>query len=130
MIERTALLGAKTNAARGLNGKRGPHIAARHPVRGRRREPRGIAHQPLLRRQHSARRKALVAASITPERDDRIVVAHRGNDPLELLLSVAMAMREFREIAMGERSEEHTSELQSLMRISYAVFCLNKKKTT
>src|SRR3546814_1282292 len=27
-----------------------------------------------------------------------------------------------------ERSEEHTSELQSLMRISYAVFCLKKKK--
>src|SRR3546814_1321140 len=30
----------------------------------------------------------------------------------------------------GIRSEEHTSELQSLMRISYAVFCLKKKKTT
>src|SRR3546814_9950815 len=29
----------------------------------------------------------------------------------------------------GPRSEEHTSELQSLMRISYAVFCLKKKKT-
>src|SRR3546814_8254654 len=29
---------------------------------------------------------------------------------------------------IGTRSEEHTSELQSLMRISYAVFCLNKKK--
>src|SRR3546814_2599589 len=29
-----------------------------------------------------------------------------------------------------ERSEEHTSELQSLMRISYAVFCLKKKKQT
>src|SRR3546814_1267389 len=29
-----------------------------------------------------------------------------------------------------ERSEEHTSELQSLMRISYAVFCLKKKKPT
>src|SRR3546814_6141157 len=29
---------------------------------------------------------------------------------------------------IGLRSEEHTSELQSLMRISYAVFCLNKKK--
>src|SRR3546814_3697296 len=28
----------------------------------------------------------------------------------------------------NERSEEHTSELQSLMRISYAVFCLKKKK--
>src|SRR3546814_6524850 len=38
-----------------------------------------------------------------------------------------------RRIALGlaqrlERSEEHTSELQSLMRISYAVFCLKKKK--
>src|SRR3546814_5873226 len=30
---------------------------------------------------------------------------------------------------LGARSEEHTSELQSLMRISYAVFCLKKKKT-
>src|SRR3546814_3307696 len=30
----------------------------------------------------------------------------------------------------GVRSEEHTSELQSLMLISYAVFCLQKKKTT
>src|SRR3546814_2947472 len=30
---------------------------------------------------------------------------------------------------MQERSEEHTSELQSLMRISYAVFCLKKKTT-
>src|SRR3546814_3508104 len=31
--------------------------------------------------------------------------------------------------AWAIRSEEHTSELQSLMRISYAVFCLKKKKT-
>src|SRR3546814_2960025 len=30
--------------------------------------------------------------------------------------------------SLAARSEEHTSELQSLMRISYAVFCLNKKK--
>src|SRR3546814_1351601 len=30
--------------------------------------------------------------------------------------------------ALAKRSEEHTSELQSLMRISYAVFCLKKKK--
>src|SRR3546814_4118132 len=30
----------------------------------------------------------------------------------------------------SKRSEEHTSELQSLMRISYAVFCLKKKHTT
>src|SRR3546814_4788716 len=36
-------------------------------------------------------------------------------------------------VALGidyNRSEEHTSELQSLMRISYAVFCLNKKHNT
>src|SRR3546814_6815703 len=32
--------------------------------------------------------------------------------------------------AHGRRSEEHTSELQSLMRISYAVFCLKKKNKT
>src|SRR3546814_6218877 len=32
-------------------------------------------------------------------------------------------------VERGFRSEEHTSELQSLMRISYAVFCLQKKKT-
>src|SRR3546814_6565805 len=31
-------------------------------------------------------------------------------------------------VAERERSEEHTSELQSLMRISYAVFCLNKNR--
>src|SRR3546814_4169854 len=31
-------------------------------------------------------------------------------------------------VRVGGRSEEHTSELQSLMRISYAVFCLKKKK--
>src|SRR3546814_5331381 len=36
----------------------------------------------------------------------------------------AMAERRY-----GVRSEEHTSELQSLMRISYAVFCLKKKTT-
>src|SRR3546814_987916 len=35
----------------------------------------------------------------------------------------------FIELDVADRSEEHTSELQSLMRISYAVFCLKKKKT-
>src|SRR3546814_3416614 len=37
---------------------------------------------------------------------------------------------EARHIHRDDRSEEHTSELQSLMRISYAVFCLKKKTTT
>src|SRR3546814_5141740 len=36
----------------------------------------------------------------------------------------------YRQHAMACRSEEHTSELQSLMRISYAVFCLKKKTQT
>src|SRR3546814_5816659 len=36
----------------------------------------------------------------------------------------------FTEALFADRSEEHTSELQSLMRISYAVFCLNKKRNT
>src|SRR3546814_7662115 len=43
---------------------------------------------------------------------------HRGGGP------------SFRGRLSGRRSEEHTSELQSLMRISYAVFCLEKKKIT
>src|SRR3546814_1921838 len=40
----------------------------------------------------------------------------------------ATIQTESKECAEVRRSEEHTSELQSLMRISYAVFCLNKKK--
>src|SRR3546814_10709787 len=50
-------------------------------------------------------------------------IAHGGS----LVLSASMlAMLDYCE-AVESRSEEHTSELQSLMRISYAVFCLKKK---
>src|SRR3546814_7162028 len=38
--------------------------------------------------------------------------------------------RRLRPCCSSHRSEEHTSELQSLLRISYAVFCLKKKNTT
>src|SRR3546814_4156349 len=41
---------------------------------------------------------------------------HQGADPVP------------RDLCVRDRSEEHTSELQSLMRISYAVVCLKKKK--
>src|SRR3546814_4750267 len=41
----------------------------------------------------------------------------------KLLIQLAIAL-----FVLATRSEEHTSELQSLMRISYAVFCLKKKK--
>src|SRR3546814_3181465 len=43
---------------------------------------------------------------------------------------IAKAREPVRRPAEAGRSEEHTSELQSLMSISYAVFCLKKKKTT
>src|SRR3546814_8140732 len=47
---------------------------------------------------------------------------------LLLRLGVAQPMHAGLAGASPSRSEEHTSELQSLMRISYAVFCLTKKK--
>src|SRR3546814_10369813 len=72
--------------------------------------------------------------------------AHRRNLALIIVAAIdhdmAVRIGERHEIALGidhdllhqlgafleDRSEEHTSELQSLMRISYAVFCLKKKK--
>src|SRR3546814_4199081 len=44
------------------------------------------------------------------------------------LIRHAYVIPEYQGAGIGSRSEEHTSELQSLMRISYAVFCLKKKK--
>src|SRR3546814_7823591 len=41
--------------------------------------------------------------------------------------TVSRPQRDFAEVSILTRSEEHTSELQSLIRISYAVFSLNKK---
>src|SRR3546814_15200306 len=57
---------------------------------------------------------------------------HPGMTALTLILSFATS-RAWERVsssmaALVQRSEEHTSELQSLMRISYAVFCLKKKK--
>src|SRR3546814_8975081 len=80
--------------------------------------------------------------------DRRYAMAEEGypdlvvQGPLQATLLADLAVRRlerplttfrFRGLApafAGDRSEEHTSELQSLMRISYAVFCLKKKKTT
>src|SRR3546814_5721563 len=55
--------------------------------------------------------------------DDSDDAAHESPNPYFSALADFSA-------ALRARSEEHTSELQSLMRISYAVFCLKKKKTT
>src|SRR3546814_3867422 len=52
--------------------------------------------------------------------DDKLIVVGKG---------VALPRQDALDAArLRRRSEEHTSELQSLMRISYAVFCLKKKK--
>src|SRR3546814_5444360 len=63
---------------------------------------------------------------------DRITVLHQGRliadgDP-DAVVSNAEVVKAYLGEASEERSEEHTSELQSLMRISYAVFCLKKKQ--
>src|SRR3546814_8988782 len=59
---------------------------------------------------------------------------HRRSRPDRLLAAVPHRFgRDARQGPAGHpavRSEEHTSELQSLMRISYSVFCLKKKKKT
>src|SRR3546814_1160516 len=69
-------------------------------------------------------------------------IGRGGTNDQEICLPAELYMTHFRLILQipetgmdglfrkrGKRSEEHTSELQSLMRISYAVFCLKKKKT-
>src|SRR3546814_1391026 len=54
----------------------------------------------------------------------------RANDPEADALPGYRLRGDMDALRFEPRSEEHTSELQSLMRISYAVFCLKKKKNT
>src|SRR3546814_5026245 len=61
------------------------------------------------------------------------MVSHELRTPLQAIGTAADLLERFGDQMSEperreERSEEHTSELQSLMRISYAVFCLKKKK--
>src|SRR3546814_4654879 len=67
----------------------------------------------------------------------RISVVVQGSGPDVVLIPGLTASRDMWQGTVAampgyryHRSEEHTSELQSLMRISYAVFCLKKKKLT
>src|SRR3546814_2460377 len=65
-------------------------------------------------------------ASLAPHHvGERAVIVNGENQNRNVVLS---RQRNGRGIHDLQRSEEHTSELQSLMRISYAVFCLKKKK--
>src|SRR3546814_6856862 len=71
-------------------------------------------------------RSRLAAVAVERLDDDLAVLGKEG----ARLLEAARHQRRRHELGKieHERSEEHTSELQSLMRISYAVFCLKKKK--
>src|SRR3546814_5130527 len=64
------------------------------------------------------------ARSISPRSRCASLLATLSNDATEPFAEIAVKP------LPDPRSEEHTSELQSLMRISYAVFCLKKKKYT
>src|SRR3546814_5087843 len=70
---------------------------------------------------------ALSIAIAAPPSDPRRSEVDGSISAIELLVICATRSSWLRWVF--ERSEEHTSELQSLMRISYAVFCLKKKKT-
>src|SRR3546814_9004813 len=80
-------------------------------------EDGGSPHEPARHRHLNATRAGTPVLEVSPgeesmSRSERIAVIGLGYVGLPLAV----------------RSEEHTSELQSLMRISYAVFCLKKKK--
>src|SRR3546814_2242136 len=101
--------------------------------------------------QGSRRARHELKSGIRSIREIRLALLHmrhhrldlvRGADDLDLF--IAFGLQDFGVARIGEhvaeplgaadcvrvlRSEEHTSELQSLMRISYAVFCLKKKNT-
>src|SRR3546814_7729050 len=61
---------------------------------------------------------------------DRLPVREVAAGALRAAFDDVTGQRAGGELVVVVRSEEHTSELQSLMRISYAVFCLKKKKQT
>src|SRR3546814_2914391 len=75
----------------------------------------------------SASGSSLIEVSLTGERK-RVLVD--PTLPARMVRPIASPDGNRLLYSSGKRSEEHTSELQSLMRISYAVFCLKEKKNT
>src|SRR3546814_5976282 len=70
---------------------------------------------------HAQRPPAWIFTSLNWEKNLFLMCAASKNDAPRHFLSDSKALN---------RSEEHTSELQSLMRITYAVFCLKKERST
>src|SRR3546814_4419518 len=81
----------------------------------------------------SDRALAILSAIWSAGPEDVVLLAGKGHETYQESQGVRAPFddREWARFALTfqQRSEEHTSELQSLMRISYAVFCLKKKKT-
>src|SRR3546814_430646 len=123
--------------ARRVRG-RGGNLRHRPPYR-RLRDDRQEVPSPAIRGNSWSRQVRLDRGKSMPHRARRILtalllsiaapsMAAAEPSPAEPSPYAALAGAEARVAAIGfRRSEEHTSELQSLMRISYAVFCLKKK---
>src|SRR3546814_4985822 len=85
-----------------------------------RRPPRSTRTDTLFPYTTLFRSRQIEARAVAGEHD--VFRAHRDVE------AILVTERERVAVNGDDRSEEHTSELQSLMRISYAVFCLKKKK--
>src|SRR3546814_9907654 len=86
----------------------------------------------LSRRSVGGARMTLVFTEIMEKIDKAARNGTKLHLPINLVRALATsdAYATLAALKAKERSEEHTSELQSLMRTSYAVFCLKKKKKT
>src|SRR3546814_4536096 len=84
-----------------------------------------------LREQHAGEQQndATLPAD-DPAGEAPVALLHRQAGLEDALAQVLHLIARLAPALAAARSEEHTSELQSLMRISYAVFCLKKKKTS
>src|SRR3546814_9896216 len=91
--------------------------AARHAASGQSADIEGMAAEAL---------RALPTAIV--DKATPFDPHHKGDAVLAVRLTGKVLAVTGGERARSMRSEEHTSEIQSLMRISYAVFCLTKKK--
>src|SRR3546814_4478456 len=96
----------------------------RDQTRARRTAPR-VDRRPPARR--GRRQSAGLARLDDPLRQYR---RPQGAGPCSARSALLRPARDADGVGARRRSEEHTSELQSLMRISYAVFCLKKKNKT
>src|SRR3546814_1636635 len=94
-------------------------------MRGQRRGMRGLQHPVPARVDH----RALLLRVGAPEQEHQALAlaVERLDDMVGEAFPALALVRAGAAFLDRERSEEHTSELQSLMRISYAVFCLKKK---